>query len=140
MPFNLLLIAAILILPLAACAGDREAPAPQPRPLIDREWTITAVDGAPLVAVAGEPVPTLTFTADAVAGNGGVNGFGGSATIGAGTVTVGPLRSTRRAGPPALMDQETAITRALAEVRTWTVAGGSLLLRDADGAERLRAR
>ena len=109
-------------------------------PLLDREWTITAIDGAPVAAVAGEPVPTLRFTADGVSGNGGVNTFGGSAAIAAGTVTVGPLRSTRRAGPTALMDQETAIIRALAQIRTWTVAGEDLLLRDADGAERLRAR
>ena len=37
------------------------------------------------------------------------------------------------------MAQEDAIIRALDAVRTWSIAGGDLLLQDADGVARIRA-
>ncbi len=141
-----LVAAATLLLPLAACADQRadapdaSAPAPAPLPLIDRAWTITTIDGAPVAAVDGAPAPTLRFTDDTITGNGGVNRLSGAAKIENGRVAVGPLLSTRMAGPPALMAQEDAIIRALDAVRTWSIAGGDLLLQDADGVARIRAR
>lgn len=134
-----LFTAAALILSLAACADRRADAAQAPAPLIDREWIISTIDGAPVVAAEGAPVPTLRFTHDGVSGHGGVNRFSGSATVEDGRVAVGPLRATRMAGPPAQMAQEDAIIRALGEVRTWSVVGSDLLLQDADGAARIRA-
>ena len=142
------LLAVALLLPLAACADQRadtpgasaSASAPAPLPLIDRAWTITTIDGAPIAAAEGAPAPTLRFANDTVSGSGGVNRLSGSAKIGEGRVTIGPLLSTRMAGPPALMAQEDAIIRALDAVRTWSIVGGDLLLQDVDGVARIRAR
>ncbi len=103
-----------------------------------------------VVALAGESLPEtaasldLAFAADgaAVQGSGGVNRYGGAAALGEGTLSVGVLRSTRRAGPPEAMEREAAFFRALAEVRSYRLeeSGRVLLLLDGNGALLVKLR
>ena len=127
----------LLLLPLTACAGDREAPAQAPLP--DHIWTVTVLDGAPIAGDAAS-APTLRIADGSLSASGGVNRVNGSCTVTGDHLEVGKLISTRRAGPPELMRQEAAFSRALGAIRTWAVVDGELRLHDADGAERIRAR
>lgn len=132
----LTLLAGFLLIALTACAAERTDVTAIPAPLIpDQVWQIATVDGAPVQAG-----PTLHVSADGVGGNSGLNTFGGTATVGSGTIAIGPLRMTRRAGPADQMTAEAAYLKALAGVRTWTIVAGILSLSDADGAVRITAR
>ena len=129
-------LAGFLLLALTACAAERSDEQVIKTALIpDKTWQITTVDGAPVPA--GQ---TLHVTAEGVGGNSGLNTFGGTATVGSGTIAIGPLRMTRRAGPADQMAAETAYLKALAAVRTWTIAHDVLSLSDADGAVRITAK
>jgi len=56
-----------------------------------------------------------------VTGNGGCNGFNGTATIAGDTVKFGPLAATRKACPAGVMDQESKLLGALSEARRWMI-------------------
>ena len=78
---------------------------------------------------------TVAFGSDGkVSGNGGVNRFMGDFESGAKSVKIGPLQSTKMAGPPELMTQETAYLTALQNSTTWEIKSGTLTMRDAGGA------
>jgi len=83
---------------------------------------------------------TLEFTADGkVGGNTSVNRFFGSVTFEGNQLTMGGLGMTRRAGPPALMDQESRFVAALGKAVTYRVADtGLMFLSDANGKDVLR--
>ncbi len=83
---------------------------------------------------------TIAFTADgSVSGNTGVNRFQGQAKIDGDRLTLGPLATTRRAGPPALMDQESRFLKAIGRVRRFRMEpSGLLYLLDESGDELLR--
>ena len=73
----------------------------------------------------------LTFDGDGqVYGTGGVNRFRGTWSIDADRLVLGPMASTRVAGPPAAMRQEAELLRLL---------GGPLELRSADGTVQAAA-
>jgi heat shock protein HslJ len=65
---------------------------------------------------------------------GGVNEISGSYALVHDAVVMGDLVSTRKAGPPDLMDLEGRFVKALAGVDGFTVAGDRLTLLT-DGAE-----
>uniref|UniRef100_UPI001CD8D871 META domain-containing protein n=1 Tax=Salmonella enterica TaxID=28901 RepID=UPI001CD8D871 len=74
-----------------------------------------------------------------VSGSGGINRFGGNCTLVGDKLTFGPLRVTRMAGPPALMDQEAKFLAALAKVAAFKLDEKDLLhLLDKDGKELIR--
>jgi heat shock protein HslJ len=78
-------------------------------------------------------------SAEMVSGSGGINRFGGNCTLIGDKLTFGPLRVTRLAGPPALMDQEAKFLNALAQVATFKLDEKDLLhLLDKDGKELVR--
>ena len=132
----LTLLTGFLLIALTACAAERTDVTAIPTPVIpDKIWQITTIDGAPVQAG-----PTLHVSATGVNGNSGVNTFGGSATVGNSTIAIGPLRMTRRAGSADQMAAEAAYLKALAAVRTWTIAQDVLSLSDADGAVRIMAK
>ncbi|MBU6172368.1 MAG: META domain-containing protein, partial [Planctomycetes bacterium] len=83
---------------------------------------------------------TLRFAEDGtVSGNTSVNLFGGKATVDGNKITFAELQTTRRAGTPALMDQETRYTQALMKVASYRIdENGLLFLLDASGKELLR--
>jgi putative lipoprotein len=105
--------------------------------LAGSSWLVQDIDGR---SVAPDLQTTVAFGEDGtVAGTGGCNRFTGGAGVGAGTIAVGPLASTRMACPPAVMDQERRFFDAMARAASWSVgADGLLRLSDAGGAEILR--
>ena len=74
-----------------------------------------------------------------VSGSTAVNRYGGKASIDGNKITLGQLVMTRRAGPPALMDQESKFVAALEKVASFQVDDSGLLsLLDAEGKNLVR--
>ncbi|MFG0255571.1 MAG: META domain-containing protein, partial [Rhodopirellula sp. JB053] len=82
---------------------------------------------------------TLEVAADgSVSGSTAVNRYRGQATIDGNAITFGPLISTRRAGPPAMMNQESRFTKALSLVTGYLIVSfGLLYLTVGDGNDIL---
>ena len=98
----------------------------------DVAWKIAAIRG-----VAPPDVSRTSFTVSAdgqLAATVGCNRLAGQATVGEGTLRVGPLRGTRRACQPPLMETEQSFGDAIEAVRTWRQAGQRVELLDASGA------
>jgi len=101
-------------------------------------WDVTSIEGLPVVA--GSPLH-VEFTAEGrFVGNAGVNHLGASYSLDGGGLSLSPIASTMMAGPEPLMQQEQRMTTALARVRSATVEGSALVLRDGGGAELVRAQ
>jgi heat shock protein HslJ len=89
--------------------------------LAGTEWRLENLCGETVISNAQ---PSLTFAADgAISGRGGVNRFRGRITVEDKTLKVGPLMSTRMAGPPGAMTQETKYLKALEAATAIEVAG-----------------
>jgi heat shock protein HslJ len=98
------LLAACLALPLACASPEPSDPGAPSHGLDGTLWRLVRLDGAELPS---EPALTLAFEGERVAGDGGLNRFFGSAEYRLdGRFEAGPLASTRRAGPPELMERE----------------------------------
>jgi heat shock protein HslJ len=108
--------------------------APDVEPGIVGSWSVRGVRvGDGVVSSATDPDRTITFTADGdVSGLAGVNRFSGSARLDGDRLTLGPLRTTRMAGPPDAMDAEAAFLRALDDVVAIRLDGDDLWLLDGD--------
>jgi heat shock protein HslJ len=71
---------------------------------------------------------TIRFAEDgSVSGDTSVNRYHGRATIKGNTISFGPLATTRRAGPPALMDQESKFLKAIETVKSLRIEPTGLL-------------
>lgn len=83
---------------------------------------------------------TLEVSQDGtVSGNTAVNRYSGKATLKEMSIRFGPLAMTRRAGPPAMMDQESKFTAAVEKVSGYRIENtGLLYLLDAEGKVVLR--
>lgn len=130
--YRLLLCVLGMALLGAACS------APGSVDLAGTRWRLIELDGrAPLDA--GTPL-TLNFeTRDRAGGNSGCNMYNGAYRISGATITFGNLASTRRAClDPALNAQEAAFYQAFGAVTSLEQTGGELLLKDGNGATRLR--
>jgi heat shock protein HslJ len=81
----------------------------------------------------------ITLEADGQAhGFGGCNNFTGRYTLEGRGLTFGPLGGTRKACPPAIMNQETRFHEALGETRAYRFENTLLFLLDAQGALVMR--
>ena len=96
------------------------------------EWRATELAGAPLVD--GRP-PTARFDDGAIGGLATVNRYRGSYRLDGDVLMVGPLMSTRMAGPPEAMAQEDRWLAALREPSTLRMDGDVLVMTHADGTE-----
>lgn len=103
--------------------------------LASSSWLVRASN------IGHEAVVTVTgdlhveFNEDGtVTGSAGCNRFNAGYTLGDGTLEIGPVATTRRACPDAVMAQEQAFLDALATVATWEIRGERAQLRTADGA------
>jgi heat shock protein HslJ len=116
---------------------SKSDPAVGTTPSLIGKWLVEDIAGRGVVDRAQS---TLEVTDDgSVSGNTCVNNFGGKATIHGQTIVFGPLVMTRRAGPPALMDQESRYTNALERVVGFRLdENGLLFLVDADQKSILR--
>lgn len=82
---------------------------------------------------------TITFEFDTegnIAGDASCNRFGGTCTIEGNTMKIGPLRSTRRACEPEIMQQEQKFLALLSAATTWSIDGDDLVLTAPDGEIR----
>lgn len=103
----------------------------------DAEWTVTSYNNGKqaVVTVAEGSEVTLAFGPDGrVSGLASVNTYNGPYEFSASSVKIGPLATTKMAGPPELMEQEAAYLAALQAATTWTTRGEKLELRDDEGA------
>ena len=102
-------------------------------------WEVTSFAGqAPL---ADHPITFEFDTEGNIAGDASCNRFGGTCTIEGNTMKVGPLRSTRRACEPEIMQQETKFLALLATVTAWEIgAEGELVMRGEGGEIRAKRR
>ncbi len=117
------------------------APAPEVS-LPGSSWTVTAYNNGKQAVVS--PIEgselTLEFGTDgSVSGNSGVNTFRGTFEATDDTVAITGLASTKMAGEPDLMEQETAYLKALENATTWNVTRGSLDMRDGTDASQVQA-
>ena len=104
--------------------------------LAGRTWVAEDIDGRGVMDTLQSCL--LIVSAAEVAGLAGCNSFHGSAEFSPGAVRIGPLASTRKMCPPAIMDQETKFLAALESARTARMSNGLLYLADDSGATTLR--
>jgi heat shock protein HslJ len=100
-------------------------------------WQVTTF--AEQTPLADNPI-TIEFDNEGnVAGDASCNRFGGACKIEGKTIEVGPLRSTRRACEPEIMQQEQKFLALLGSVTTWEIdAEGTLVLRGEAGEIRAK--
>ncbi|MCR9295524.1 MAG: META domain-containing protein [bacterium] len=96
------------------------------------KWLAEDIDAKGIVDNAQS---TLELAADgSLSGSTSVNRYSGKATIEAARIQIGPLASTRRAGPPALMEQERRFLQALEKTASYAFTeNGMLQLLDSNG-------
>jgi len=121
-------------------AVRRETPSDSPPEsaagLAGSSWRLASTASAPSTP---ESVPTLTFDSlEHVSGTTSCNRFSGAVTFSGGSMKIGPLMTTRRGCPSAVMEQETRFLRALEASRSYRRAEGALELLDESGAVVLR--
>ncbi len=112
----------------------------QPTPALPGSaWQVTSVVGkGPL---DDHPITFEFDTEGNIAGDASCNRFGGTCTIEGNTIKIGPLRSTRRACEPEVMQQERKFLALLGSVATWKIdPDGSLILTGEDGEIRAQKR
>ena len=71
-----------------------------------------------------------------IAGDGSCNRFGGACQIEGDKIEGGPLRSTRRACEPDIMQQEHKFLAVLGTATEWSVEGDELVLTGSEGEIR----
>ena len=123
-------LAAASLAHLAGCRSGESGPPSSPSDpaaLVGRTWTLSTMDGKPLVA---NTTITAEFTADGrVAGRSGCNSYGGSAKAASGRLTVGDLASTLMACQgDGVMEQESRYLAAIRAATAYAVANGELRL------------
>lgn len=91
----------------------------------NKEWTLVSLNGK---EVRAEKPPTMKFANGKLSIFGGVNNLSGSYALVGESVTMGELISTRKAGPPELMELEGNFAKALASVNGFHVHGKELQL------------
>jgi len=112
---------------LSACSGGKVG---EPD-LAGSSWNLTSLMDQGLAP--GSSI-SIQFTTDGnVSGSAGCNRYMGSYTTSGKSLTISaPLATTMMACEQAIMDQEVAYLKALAEVKTFTISGDQLTLNDAD--------
>ena len=114
---------------LASCMAS--VPAPKAQELPDTNWTLSALDGKPLLA--GSSI-TLSFASGRVQGTDGCNRYSGPYTASGLALVIGPeVVATMMGCEPELMQQASTYMQALMSARGYRVEGGELQLLDAAG-------
>jgi len=97
-------------------------------------WQVKTFAGQP--PLADHPI-TFEFDNEGnIAGDGSCNRFGGSCKIEGDKIEVGPLRSTRRACEPDIMQQEHKFLALLGAAAAWAIDGDELVLTAPEGEIR----
>ncbi len=95
-------------------------------------WIAEDIGGTPSAEGVTSYVK-LTDTGTAQ-GQGGCNSFTGHYTVDGATLAIGPLASTRRACPPAQMEQESKFFSGLEASKSYRIEDDKLVLLDDAGA------
>ena len=99
-------------------------------------WVAEDIDGRGVMDTLQSQLRVVSATE--VAGLAGCNQYTGTLAVTDRGFRIGPLASTRKMCPPAIMDQEQRFLRALESVQHARTQNGLLYLLDADGSVRLR--
>lgn len=122
---------------MSGCASGPAPAAADPVAAAQRvrgTWELLTLGGKLVEANTqkGERQPDLTVNEDnSVRGFAGVNSFSGpldAKALASGVFKAGPFITTRRAGPPGLMDLETRVLDALSNADAYGVSGSRLTL------------
>jgi putative lipoprotein len=138
MPPKTRIPAALAALMATACAS--EPPTQPPLDLADTQWVAEEIGGQP---VADGVESSLSIDANSRAsGTGGCNRYFGDVAHSDGTISFGPLGSTRMACPETMMDQEQRFFAALETSRSYRQDDltGLLYFQDEAGDDILRFR
>jgi heat shock protein HslJ len=135
----------LILAALVGCASAEkiEGPPPPPPPAADpltkvigTQWLVEDIGGKPVMSGVQT---TLRFDAPGkVSGSGGCNLYNGGVRIMSGTLLFGPIQTTRKACPEAVMKQETAYFDALVGARGVEVDGGALYFLDLTNSRSVR--
>lgn len=113
----------------------------QAKPLVGTSWSLTTFEsgkgpaGTAASLIAATRVSLTINKEGRVSGTGGVNRYFTTAKVGKdGSISFGPLGSTRRAGPPEHMVQETTYFKQLKAMTSYSIKGNALTLSNKDGS------
>lgn len=124
------LFSLLLITSTALAMETNQAPVKLP----GSAWQVTTFAGQ--TPLADHPI-TFEFDNEGnIAGDASCNRFGGTCTIDGNTIKIGPLRSTRRACEPEIMQQEQKFLALLSAATAWSMGGDGLVLTAPDGEIR----
>ena len=103
--------------------------------LLNREWRLTSLGGAPSIKMQGDRQPHVRFLPEGVLeGFGSCNGFSGSYEVTGSALRVRSVAATKMAcADPALNRQETRFFGALESVSSYAISADELTLRSSDG-------
>lgn len=90
-----------------------------------KEWTLTTLDGRKIETATP---PTMMFSHGKLSVFGGINRLNGSYALVRNSVTMSDLASTKKAGPPDLMELENSFAKMLRGVDSFKVSGNELTL------------
>ncbi len=117
----------------------------EPQGLAGTRWEATGYNNgkqAVVSLIAGTAITAQFGQDDRLTGNTGCNDYTGACGVGAETIAIGPLRTTRKfcQQPEGVMEQERLYLAALQTAATYRIEGGFLELRTADGALAVKFR
>jgi len=99
-------------------------------------WTVVEINGES----TADPKPDILFDLEnnSISGSTSVNRYSGTCEVKGNSLKLGPLISTRMAGPPEAMAQETEFVKIMDGELTWRATdGGVELLKDGSPVARL---
>jgi heat shock protein HslJ len=102
-----------------------------PTPLRGTEWLLTRLGDKPVTVAESSTPPSIILQGDATrfSGSGGCNRIMGTFELDGESITFGPAASTEMHCDRG-METEAAFLSIFTKVKTWSVVGGSLDLRD----------
>jgi heat shock protein HslJ len=107
------------------------------RDTIEGTWEITGylmVSGHGFSSTAIDSAPSAVFAPDgSVSGGTGCNTYRGQYELDGPSISIGPLRTTRMACPPELVEQQAGILASLTAAAAFTLAPGTATLLNAAG-------
>ncbi|CAN5884114.1 hypothetical protein BH18ACI5_BH18ACI5_26650 [soil metagenome] len=114
--------------------GGARGTQPPPPSLQGTAWTLTHLGGEPVTVQDPQTAPSLTLQVNALrlSGSGGCNRIMGTYELNGQSLRFGPVVGTRMSCLNG-MDTEVAFIAALAQIKSWRIAGSVLQLMDAGG-------
>jgi heat shock protein HslJ len=103
-------------------------------PLEDTAWTLTAINGTPVIEGTQ---PYLVFEKDSAGGSAGCNNTGGEYKVKGNRLTFDYLFNTEMycMDPEGVMDQESHFLNNLSNAATFEISGNQLVIETQDGGQ-----